>query len=294
MKKKAFLFLIAIVFVVVGVFSPALAGEKRPSRIISLGPSITKSLYLLGEGERIIAVTMYCLKTIEARKKEKIGTVRESNVEKIISLRPDLVIATSLTNSRTVEKLRKTGIKVIVFAEPKNYAKLCEQFTKLAALVGKKDAAARILTEANTKINALREKVRGLSSPAIFVQVGSKPLFAATGNTFINDFIVFASARNIAGDAVSGLYSREEVLKRNPEVILIVTMGISGEREKTVWGKYKTLDAARNKRIYFIDSDKVCSPTPLGFAETLAEIILMLHPELGHPALSGIARVLSS
>lgn len=114
----------------------------------------------------------------------------------------------------------------------------------------------------------------------MFIQIGSKPLFVATGNTFINDFIVFAGARNIAGDATSGLYSREEVLKRNPEVILIVTMGISGEQEKTVWEKYRTVDAVRNKRIYFIDSAKVCSPTPIGFAETLEEIVLMLHPEL--------------
>jgi iron complex transport system substrate-binding protein len=265
---------------VVGIFPLAKASEKYPSRIISLGPSITESLYLLGEEERIIAVTTYCLRPIEARKKEKIGTVRESNVEKIIGFQPDLVIATSLTNPRAVEKLRKTGIKVIIFTEPKNYAQLCEHFTELAALVGKEDTAARILREANIRINALREKVRGLNLPTVFVQVGSKPLFAATGNTFINDFIVFSGARNIAGDAASGLYSREEVLKRNPEVILIVTMGISGEQEKTIWGKYKTVDAVRNKRVYFIESDKVCSPTPLGFAETLEEIVLMLHPEL--------------
>lgn len=281
-KFKNSRLLMGRIIIVVFLFTAQLlfAQEGTPKRIISLAPSVTESLYLLGEGERIIAVTTYCLRPIEARKKEKIGTVRESNVEKIISLQPDLVIATSLTSMRTVAKLHKTGIKVIVFAEPKNYAKLCEQFLELAALVGKEENAARILTEVNTRINACRKKVRGLSSPAVFVQVGSKPLFAATGNTFINDFIVFAGARNIASDAASGLYSREEVLKRNPEVILIVTMGISGEREKTVWEKYKTVDAVRNKRIYFIDSDKVCSPTPLSFAETLKEIVLMLHPEL--------------
>lgn len=276
MKKIIFA---VIVCVAVNVFSSVWASEKYPLRIISLGPSISESLYLLGVGERIIAVTTYCLRPVEAKKKEKIGTVRESNVEKIISFRPDLVIATSLTNPQTVEKLRKSGIKVVVFPEPKNYSKLCEQFTELAVLVGKEDVAARIITEADTRINTLKEKVRGLSSPTVFVQVGSKPLFAATGNTFINDFIVFAGARNIALNAASGLYSREVVLSKNPEVILIVTMGISGEREKGIWEKYKTLDAVRNKRIYFIDSDKICSPTPLGFAETLEEIVLILHPE---------------
>lgn len=273
-------FLIIVAYVVAGIFSPALAGEKYPSRIISLGPSITESLYLLGEGERIIAVTTYCLKPVEAKKKERVGTIRESNVEKIISLRPDLVIATSLTNPRAVEKLRKVGIRVVIFVEPKNYAKLCEQFIELAALVGKKDIGAQILREADTKIKALRLSVRGLNSPTVFVQIGSKPLFAATRNTFLNDFIVFAGARNVVGDAVSGLYSREEVLKRNPQVILIVAMGISGEQEKISWEKYKTIDAVQNKQIYFIDSNKVCNPTPLSFAESLEKIVIMLHPEL--------------
>lgn len=280
MKEKVFLFLIAVVYVVGGVFSPALTDEKYHSRIISLGPSITESLYLLGEEERIIAVTTYCSRPIEAREKEKIGTVRESNVEKIISLRPDLVIATSLTNPRVIEKLRKIGVSVVVFAEPKNYDELCEQFSELAVLVGKEGEAAQILREADRRISVIRGRVCGLGSPTVFVHVGTKPLFAATGNTFINDFIVFAGGRNIACDAASGLYSREEVLKRNPEVILIVTMGISGELEKTAWGKYKILNAVRNNRIYFIDSDKVCSPTPLGFAQTLEEIVIMLHPEL--------------
>jgi iron complex transport system substrate-binding protein len=280
MNNNALLLLPVIVSIVTGIFSPASAGEKFPSRIVSLGPSLTESLYLLGEGKRIIAVTTYCLRPVEARQKEKVGTVRQSNTEKIISLHSDLVVATSLTSPRVIEKLRKTGIKVVVFPEPKNYAKLCEQFSELAALLGREEAAARILKEADKRISALREKARGLRPPAVFVQVGSRPLFAATGNTFINDFIVFAGASNIAGDAASGLYSREEVLRKNPGVILIVTMGISGQQEKAVWEKYAVIDAVRNKRIYFIDSDKVCSPTPLGFAEALEEIAVMLHPEL--------------
>lgn len=151
MKNRAFILLTVVMCVVIGVFSSALAGEKYPSRIISLAPSITESLYLLGEGERIIAVTTYCLRPIEAKKKERIGSVRESNIERIISLRPDLVIATFLTNPRTVEKLRKIGIKVVVFTEPKNYVELCEQFTELAVLVGKEGAAARVITGANTE-----------------------------------------------------------------------------------------------------------------------------------------------
>lgn len=270
--------------VVVGIafaFCMRLSAENNaPQRIVSLGPSITESLYLLGEEQRLVGVTTYCSRPAQAQTKEKVGTVRDTNVEKIISLQPDLVIATSLISPKAIEKLRKVGIKVVVFAEPKNYAELREQFTKIAILVGREEIAGRILSEAEMRINAVREKVRHIAHPDVFVQIGAKPLFAAIGKSFINDFIVFAGANNIASDAATGLYSREEVLRRNPQVILIVTMGIVGEQEKTVWEKYTAVDAVKNKRIYIIDSDKLCSPTPLGFAQTLEEMVVILHPKI--------------
>lgn len=270
--------------VVIGVefaFCMCLSAENNAAqRIVSLGPSITESLYLLGEEQQLVGVTTYCSRPAQAKTKEKVGTVRDANVEKIIALQPDLVIATSLTSPKAVEKLRKIGIKVVVFVEPKNYTELREQFTKLAVLVGKEEVADQILSGAEMRINAVKEKVRHLPHPDVFVQIGAKPLFAAIGKSFINDFIVFAGANNIASDAATGLYSREEVLRKNPQVILIVTMGIVGEQEKAVWEKYTAVDAVKNKRIYIIDSDKICSPTPLGFAQTLEEMVVILHPKV--------------
>ena len=83
---------------------------------------------------------------------------------------------------------------------------------------------------------------------------------------------------NIAAEARSGLYSREKVVAQNPDVIIVVSMGVAANQEKKVWQKFRNLSAVNNDRIYILDPDKVCSPTPPGFVETLKEIFLLLHP----------------
>jgi iron complex transport system substrate-binding protein len=118
-----------------------------------------------------------------------------------------------------------------------------------------------------------------LPAEKVFVQLGSKPLFAATKDFFINDLIEFARGINIFKDAQSGLVSREEVVRKNPDVIIITTMGITGEKEQKSWQQYKTVNAVKNNRIYLVDSDSMCSPTPVSFAELLETIAKILHPE---------------
>jgi len=254
------------------------AQENYPQRIISLGPSITKGLYLLGVENKLIANTTYCISPPEAKEKEKIGTVVEVNIEKVFRLKPDLVLATSLTNSRAKEKLRNLGINVITFPTPRDFSDLCRQFLELGRLAGKRKKAEEIVKSAKDKVTSIREKVKNLPKPKVFVQVGARPLFTATGNYFVNDYIEFAGGINIAEEAKEGIYSREQVLKANPDVIIITTMGIVAEEEKEIWQRYKTLSAVKNGRIYIIDTDKITSPTPISFVKTLEEIVSILHP----------------
>lgn len=254
--------------------------RESPRRIVSLGPAITEELYILGAEDRLVGCTVYCQKPPEAKKKEKVGTTIEVNLEKIVALRPDLVLATSLTDPRAKEKLKNLGIRIITFSAAKNFSEICGQFLELGKIVGKEEQAAEIVTLARSRVDSIREKIRGLKSPKVFIQVGAKPLVAATGDSFINDFIEFAGGINIAREAGAGLYSREEVIRRNPDVIIIVTMGIEGEEEKEAWAKYGSLNAVKNGRIYIIDSYRLCSPTPVSFAESLEEIARILHPQI--------------
>lgn len=259
------------------LYTGTVFSQGYPQRIVSLGPSVTKGLYLLGVEDRLIANTMYCVDPPQAKNKEKIGTVAEANIEKILNLKPDLVLAISLTNPKTKEKLKSLGINVVTLVTPKNFNEICEQFLELGKLVGKEKEAKKIVDTAKNRVNNIKRKIKKIGTSKVVIQVGAKPLFVATGGYFVNDYIELSGGTNIAKDAKEGIYSREEVLKANPDVIIITTMGMLGEEEKKVWGKYKTINAVKNNRVYVINTDKITSPTPISFVDTLEEFVRILH-----------------
>lgn len=259
--------------------SVAYAGEI-PGRIISLGPALTESLFLLGAGDQVVGVTTYCRRPPEARQKDKVGTILEINIEEVVIRKPDLVLATNLNQRASIKKLQSLGVRVVEFPLVENFEQLCEQFLRLGKLVGREREAREIIRRAKLQVGEVREAVRDLPRPKVFVQVGAKPLFAATEEYFIHDFIMLAGGKNITGEAGTGLYSREKVIAADPDIIIITTMGIAGEEERSRWERYKTLKAVRLKRIHIVDPDIYCTPTPLSFAEALAEIAEILHPGL--------------
>lgn len=255
------------------------ADASYPQRIISLGPALTEQLYLLGAEDRLVGVTTYCQRPRQAQNKEKVGTILEANLEEILQLQPELVLATPLTNPQAVEKLKSLKVKVIILLTAKNFSQICEQFLELGRIVGREKEAEAIVRQAKTEVNILRERVKGLPRLKVFIQIGSEPLFTVTEDSFFNDFIEFSGGINIASDAKSGLYSRERVLQADPDVIIITTMGIIGEKEKKTWKHFKTLSAVKNNRIYIVDEYTYCSPTPVSFVTALEEMIKILHCE---------------
>jgi len=256
------------------------AGDVTYERIVSLGPSMTEELYLLGKGDAIVGNTTYCVNPPPARLKDKVGNITDIDIEKIISLKPDLVLATPLVNPKMVRKLGDLGIKVEVLDVPKDFESLCIQFMELGKSVGKEKEAQEIIISARAKAEAIKKRSSLFSRPKVFIQIGTNPVFTANKDYFINDFVDLAGGDNIAADARAGAYSREEVLKRDPDVIIIADMGIASGEEKKAWEKFRTMSAVKDDRIYIIDARKVCSPTPVTFVKTLREIALLLHPEM--------------
>ena len=268
-------FFTAIVLLCTG--SAVYGKPEVPRRIISLSPSLTEELYILKVEDRLIANTIYCKHPPDAEKKEKVCSGVKANLEKIIYLRPDLVLAKSYNNQKQIEKLRSMGIRVEVFPAVKIFSEICEEFIDIGKIVSKEKEAEEIVRELKDKVSSIQKSVKGLPKPKVLVQIGAKPLWIATKNSFINDFIELAGGVNIGPSGNNGLYSREKVLEQNPDVIIIVTMGIVGKQEKKNWQKYKTLNASKNNKIYIIDSYKACSPTPISFVEVLEEITGLIH-----------------
>jgi ABC-type Fe3+-hydroxamate transport system substrate-binding protein len=248
-----------------------------PRRIVSLVPNITEELYLLGAQERIVGVTIYCQRPPEAQQKERVGAVVEVNVEKIIGLQPDLIIASPLTDHKQIQKLEDVGLKVEVFQAPKTFQGLCAGFLALGRLVGREQEGRKIVEQAMREVEEIKERVRELPRPRVFVQIGTRPLVAAGGDSFIDDFVTFAGGVNIAHEAKMSVYSREEVVQRNPDIIIIAQMGVEGKRERDTWMKYKTIKAVQERKIYTVDPYRFCSPTPLSFVEQVKELVRLFH-----------------
>jgi iron complex transport system substrate-binding protein len=268
-------FCVSLLFLICHAFaSPA---PSTPRRIISLVPNITEELFDLGVQDRIVGVTTYCQRPPEAQSKERVGTVVEVNVEKIVSLRPDLVIASPLTDHKQLQKLQEVGIRVEVFPPPRDFKALCVNFSQIARMVGKEEQAREIIQQAERELATIKGKVKGMLKPRVFVQIGERPLVAAGGDSFIDDFITFAGGINIAREVKTSVYSREEVVRKNPDIIIIARMGMAGEQEKAVWVKYKTIRAVQTKRIYTVDPYRFCSPTPLSFVEQVKELVRLIH-----------------
>jgi iron complex transport system substrate-binding protein len=252
---------------------------ETPKRIVSLSPAITEALYVLGLEDSIVGVTIYCQKPPRALTKDKVGTLMEPDMERIVSLKPDLVLAMSLTSPKEIQKLKNLGLKVVMFQIPRNFELLCDFFLQLGRVVGKENDSQRLIKEAKDRVAEIAKKVASLPKPKVLIQIGSKPLFVATKKYFINDYIQFAGGSNIYQDAGLGSISMEEVVKRNPDIIIIATMGISGDNEKKAWKRFTTIEAVKNNKVYVVDPDKLCSPTPVSFAGYLAEIVNLLHPK---------------
>lgn len=247
--------------------------NKSVLRIISLAPSITKELIDLDMHENIVGVTSYC--NISANNEDLvIGTATNVNIEKILLLKPDMVFATGLTKESNINSLRNNGINVQMIPKLESFDDICKQFVRLGDLVGKVDLAQSIVDKSMQRIDSLKNSITSTSEKSkIFIQIGAKPLFTVIPNTFMNDYITYANCENIAADLDKGTITRESVLKRNPDVIFIVTMGIIGDEEKITWANYKELSATKNKKIFIIDSNVACTPTVLSFTETFENII---------------------
>ncbi len=249
--------------------------EEGYRRIISLGPTITQNIYLLGREDLIVGVSSYCRGLPGAGEKEIAGDLINVNVEQVLKLSPDIVMTTDLVRPDMLDKLRSFGIKVMVFPEPESFEDTCSHFLELGRALGEYEKAEDIIMEIRNKTAVLKKEVEGLPRRKVLVQIGSNPLWVSPKNSFINDIIEFAGGINI-GPARGGMVSVEEVLKQNPDVIMIVDMGI-GEEQRKMWENYPVMNAVKNQRIYLVDSYTFCSPTPAVFLKALEETAEILN-----------------
>lgn len=241
---------------------------QTPKRIVSLAPSLTKSLYYLGADDALVGHTVFC-NIAKDDGKEIVASAIQVNVEKVITLKPDLVLVHSITRSQTIDLLKKAGLCVELFNTPRSYDEVCSQFIELGKIVGKEKVAQKIVSETTQQVDSIRNTYKNEPLQKMLFQIGAKPLFTVLDNTYMADFITFSGGVNIAAGLTGGTITREFVLMKNPDAIIIVDMGITGEDEIKIWQNYPDLSAVKQDKIFFIESDMASTPNPPDFLMTM-------------------------
>ncbi|NOR75310.1 MAG: ABC transporter substrate-binding protein [Draconibacterium sp.] len=237
-----------------------------------MAPSITENIYLLGAENKLVGCTSYCTQAVSDGV-EQIGSTIDVNVEKIFAMQPDLVLTMLMTKQQDVEAIRKLGLNVVVIPSPKSFDEICEQTIYIGKLIGNEESAQKVIQQTKQSIDSLKHKFSDSSEhPTIFFQLGANPIFTVLENTFMNDFILFCKGENIANGMTKGTMTRESILLKNPDIIIVATMGGFGNEELKIWNSYKGLNAVQNEKVFLIDSETSCSPTPNNFAKAFADV----------------------
>jgi len=252
-----------------------------PKRIVSLAPNVTEILFSLGLDEEIVGVSIHCNFPEKAKSKAQVGSYISIDFERIVSLKPDLVIATAVGNTRDmVERLGELGFSTYVIF-PKNFNDILRSIGHLGQVVNRGKEADEIIQGMKKRSERVVELTKDLHRPKVFIQIGDAPIVTVGEGSFADDLIRLAGGENIAGKEkeVYPRFGMEEILKRSPEVILISSMNPKGDYQKIFleWSRWKTIPAVKNNRIHLIDSDLIDRPSPR-IIEGLEEIAKILHP----------------
>ena len=253
-----------------------------PKRIISLAPNITEILFGLGLDEEIVGVSTHCNFPERAKSKVQVGSYISLDFEKILFLKPDMVIATGAGNTRDmVERLEKLGFPTYVIF-PKNFDGILRSIDHLGKVVDREKEARAIIQEMKRRRQRVVDLTRGLPRPKVFLQIGEAPIVTVGKGSFADDLIDLAGGDNIAREEkeMYPRWSMEEILKRSPEVILISSMNPKGDYQRLLqeWARWKVIPAVKNGHISLIDSDLIDRPSPR-IINGLEEIAKVLHPE---------------
>jgi iron complex transport system substrate-binding protein len=252
-------------------------------RVVSLAPSITEVLFALGLDSQIAGVTDFCDYPAACLTKPKIGGFVTPSLEKIVSLKPDLIIGIKDGNrEETIQRLKELGFSVFR-VDPKGFDGVMKMIRNLGEITGRAERAGDIVRTMMEKKEHIQSLIRPLYLPKVFYQVGDAPMVTVGKGTLTDDLIRLAGGRNVAENEFMNypFYSVEAVIKAAPEVIIMSSMDNRKDYSNLIrkWQDWKTIPAVKRNAVHVIDSSLVDRPTPR-IAEGLETLARMIHSEV--------------
>jgi iron complex transport system substrate-binding protein len=265
-----------------------------PQRIICLTEETTETLYRLGAGDRVVGVSGYTARPPEARAKPKVSAFLSARIDKIVALRPDLILAFSDLQADIVADLVRRGFTVMAFNQ-RRIADILQMIRLIGGLVGLQARAEQLATDLDDGLAAIRASAAAWPwRPRVFFEEWDDPLIS--GISWVDELVEVAGGTPLfphlrsAALAKDRIVTPDAVQDARPDVILASWCG-KRVRKATIAGRpgWSTLPAVRDHRIYEIKSTYILQPGPAALTEGVRQIHALLARVTGAGVAPGLA-----
>ena len=261
--------------------------EKMPTRIVSLAPSNTEIIYALGLEDKLFGVTEYCDYPEAALNKEKVGGFTDVDIEKVVTINPDLILAEDMHKQEVIPALEQLGFNVVAIV-PHNLQEVMDSIVLIGKIAGAEEMASQIVVDMSQKIKLITDETDKLAEaekPMVLYVLWHEPVMSVGTDTRIHELIEKAGGINIAQVAGEGYptLALEEVIAANPQIIIANVEDYEGGDISLQFILDETrlggVDALINQHVYGINADLTNQPIPR-IVQGLELMAKMIHPEI--------------
>ncbi|WP_143872343.1 ABC transporter substrate-binding protein [Catenovulum sediminis] len=261
---------LALLLALILVMTPALIkAEEKKLKLIALAPHIVEMLYSIDAGDMIIGTTEHSDYPESAKDIPRIGNYAGLQIERILQLKPDYIIAWATGNPPDdLERIKKLGIPV-VYSKPSDLKSVAQELQMLGKITGKQQQAKKVIADYYAKLKVLQAKYQQRDKVDVFYQLWSTPLTTIANQAWPQKLLELCGVnnpfKNLKGDYPH--ISLEHVLLAKPQMIIIPTSASEPNGAVQYWTKYKTLPAVQNNQVVLVNSDKLHLMTPRALDE---------------------------
>jgi iron complex transport system substrate-binding protein len=250
----------------------------HPHRVICLMPSVTDTVFALGAGEDVVAISDYTKYPAAALTKPSVGDLIKPSIETILSLHPDLVIGYQPKGPMEVtDQLERVGVPIFLVS-PHGIAGIMHSVETIGQALNRMPQADALIHSLQQRVDAIRVRTRDLPAPKVFMPIWYDPITTIGKNAFITEVIEAAGGRSVTDDlpAEWPQISMEVVLERAPDALLLVRggkMSLPVLLDRPGWS---SMEAIKTHRIYFVD-DRIYQASPIAI-DALEDLAKQFHP----------------
>ena len=249
-------------------------------RIVSLAPNLTEIVYAVGAGDQLVGDTEYCDYPAEAKKVAKIGDTMHPSVERIIALKPQVVLVSTASQLEAFTKQLDQQQIAVYVTNPQSLDDVFRSIQTLGDLLGEHDRAAKLIVDLRKRSDAVEAATKQTKPVKVFYQLSGEPLYTIGRESFVTDLVQRAGGVSATADVPGAFprFSDEAALAAKPEAIILPTGGPMGDANSTVAAPLRNSPAVLNNRVYKINGDHLSRPGPR-LVDGLEEMARALHPE---------------